>query len=71
MWVAPNLITITGLAINMFAALLLIYHCPGAKEEVTKILINKSQTALNLDWVSELLTKTDNFFEFIINGTLI
>jgi len=35
MWVAPNLITITGLAINMFAALLLIYHCPGAKEEIS------------------------------------
>jgi len=35
MWVAPNLITITGLAINMFAALLLIYHCPTAKEEVS------------------------------------
>ena len=34
MWVAPNLITITGLAINMIAALLLIYHCPSAREEV-------------------------------------
>lgn len=35
MWVAPNLITITGLAINMIAALLLIYHCPSAREEVS------------------------------------
>ena len=35
MWVAPNLITITGLAINMLACLWLLYHCPTAKEEVS------------------------------------
>merc|ERR1711894_2752 len=34
-WVAPNLITITGLVISMVAALLLIYHCPSAREEVS------------------------------------
>ena len=34
MWVAPNLITIVGLAINMCAALLLIQRCPSATEEV-------------------------------------
>ena len=35
MWVAPNLITIVGLAINMFAAVLLINRCPTATEEVS------------------------------------
>ena len=34
MWLAPNLITITGLAINLMFTLLLILKCPTATEEV-------------------------------------
>lgn len=32
LWVAPNLITIVGLAINIFTSLLLIVYCPTATE---------------------------------------
>merc|ERR1712018_558933 len=34
MWLAPNLITFSGLAVNLFTAFLLIFCCPSAKEEV-------------------------------------
>jgi len=34
MWLAPNLITFSGLAVNLFTAFLLIFSCPSAKEEV-------------------------------------
>ncbi len=32
MWVAPNLITIVGLAINVLTTLALVAYCPGATE---------------------------------------
>jgi len=35
MWLAPNLITISGLAVNLFFAFLLIFNCPNAREEVS------------------------------------
>ena len=35
MWIAPNLITIIGLAVNVFTSLLLLYYCPTATEEVS------------------------------------
>jgi len=34
MWLAPNLITISGLAVNLLAAFMLIFSCPTATEEV-------------------------------------
>jgi choline/ethanolamine phosphotransferase len=34
LWVAPNLITMVGLAINIFTALLLVAYCPSATEPV-------------------------------------
>ena len=34
MWLAPNLITIIGLAINVFTSLVHLYFCPTATEEV-------------------------------------
>jgi len=34
MWVAPNLITIVGLAVNVFTSLIHLYYCPTATEEV-------------------------------------
>lgn len=33
-WIAPNLITIIGLATNAFTTLMLIYYCPTATEQV-------------------------------------
>ena len=35
MWLAPNLITIIGLAINVLTSLIHLYFCPTAKEEVS------------------------------------
>ncbi|NWS76441.1 CEPT1 ethanolaminephosphotransferase, partial [Crotophaga sulcirostris] len=32
-WIAPNLITIIGLLINIFTTLLLVYYCPTATEQ--------------------------------------
>ena len=32
LWVAPNLITIVGLAINIVTSLVLVWHCPTATE---------------------------------------
>jgi hypothetical protein len=34
MWVAPNLITIVGLIVNIVTSLVYVYHAPQAKEEV-------------------------------------
>lgn len=34
-WIAPNLITIIGLIINIFTTVVLVYHCPTATEQVT------------------------------------
>jgi len=34
MWLAPNLITIIGLAVNVFTSLIHLYYCPTATEEV-------------------------------------
>lgn len=33
-WIAPNLITIIGLATNVFTTLVLVYYCPTATEQV-------------------------------------
>jgi hypothetical protein len=35
MWVAPNLITMVGLIVNVFTSLLVIYFCPTATEPVS------------------------------------
>lgn len=34
-WIAPNLITIVGLATNIFTTLVLVYYCPTATEQVS------------------------------------
>lgn len=34
-WIAPNLITIVGLATNVFTTLVLVYYCPTATEQVS------------------------------------
>lgn len=33
LWVAPNLITMVGLAVNIATTLVLVYHCPTATEQ--------------------------------------
>uniref|UniRef100_A0A8B9L7D2 Choline/ethanolaminephosphotransferase 1 n=1 Tax=Astyanax mexicanus TaxID=7994 RepID=A0A8B9L7D2_ASTMX len=33
LWMAPNLITIVGLAVNAITTLILVYHCPTATEQ--------------------------------------
>ena len=33
LWVAPNLITIVGLFVNIFTSLILIAYCPTATED--------------------------------------
>ena len=33
-WIAPNLITVVGLATNVFTTLVLVYYCPTATEQV-------------------------------------
>jgi hypothetical protein len=35
MWMAPNLITVLGLIVNIVTTLLYVYNAPQAKEEVT------------------------------------
>lgn len=34
-WLAPNAITLLGLATNLLSTLLLVYHCPGGTEQVS------------------------------------
>ena len=36
-WIAPNLITIIGLATNVFTTLVLVYYCPTATEQVSSV----------------------------------
>lgn len=37
LWLAPNLITITGLIVNIATSLILVYYNPTAKEEVSYV----------------------------------
>ena len=39
-WIAPNLITIVGLATNVFTTLVLVYYCPTATEQVCQSTCN-------------------------------
>lgn len=39
LWVAPNLITITGLAVNVATSLLVMYFCPRASDLINPILL--------------------------------
>lgn len=38
-WIAPNLITIIGLATNVFTTLVLVYYCPTATEQVFQAML--------------------------------
>lgn len=44
-WMAPNLITIVGLAINIFTTLVLVYYCPTATEQVSLGVIEQTHEA--------------------------
>jgi len=37
-WLAPNLITIVGLAINILTSLILVYYSPNCKEDVSTVI---------------------------------
>lgn len=37
MWIAPNTLTVSGLAINVVTSLILISYCPQAKGEVSSV----------------------------------
>lgn len=41
MWLAPNLITIIGLAVNVFTSLVHLYYCPTATEAVSHCVIHQ------------------------------
>lgn len=47
LWLAPNLITIVGLIINIVTSLVVIYHNPTGKEEV-KVSIFTSHDSLKV-----------------------
>lgn len=47
-WIAPNLITIIGLATNVFTTLVLVYYCPTATEQVTGVLSYPDLTVITL-----------------------
>uniref|UniRef100_A0A2R5L4D6 diacylglycerol cholinephosphotransferase n=1 Tax=Ornithodoros turicata TaxID=34597 RepID=A0A2R5L4D6_9ACAR len=36
LWLAPNLMTLCGLAVNIFTSLILVYYSPDAKQEVPR-----------------------------------
>lgn len=40
LWMAPNLITIVGLATNIISTLILVYYCPTATEQVLVLIKN-------------------------------
>lgn len=42
-WIAPNLITIVGLATNIFTTLVLVYYCPTATEQVRNRAVVKQR----------------------------
>uniref|UniRef100_UPI00398F607F cholinephosphotransferase 1 isoform X3 n=1 Tax=Pristiophorus japonicus TaxID=55135 RepID=UPI00398F607F len=36
-WLAPNAITLLGLATNLITSLLLVWHCPGARQQLSLV----------------------------------
>ncbi|KAK1901867.1 Choline/ethanolaminephosphotransferase 1 [Dissostichus eleginoides] len=46
-WIAPNLITIIGLATNVFTTLVLIYYCPTATEQSLDAIDGKQARRTN------------------------
>lgn len=43
-WIAPNLITIIGLSINICTTVLLVFYCPTATEQVREISSQQLRT---------------------------
>lgn len=37
LWLAPNLITVSGLLVNIVTTLILVYYSPDAKTEVSQL----------------------------------
>lgn len=51
-WIAPNLITIIGLLINIFTTLLLVYYCPTATEQVSSGPLTACVVAVICKWLA-------------------
>ena len=50
-WLAPNLITITGLAVNIITSLVLIYLNPDGKQEVIHLIFSVvASAAFHIDY---------------------
>lgn len=58
LWLAPNTITVSGLAINVFTSLILMFYCPQAREEASIVAqlsvknITFGFASLNFLWAS-------------------
>lgn len=40
LWLAPNLITVSGLIVNVVTSLILVWYSPDAKQEVRRFFFN-------------------------------
>ena len=50
LWLAPNLITVLGLIVNIVTTLILVYYSPDARTEVSLILEVSNLSNLFLQW---------------------
>lgn len=64
LWWAPNLMTLTGLAVNIVTSLILVYYSPDAKQDVSLPIV--SQTYCNI----HVCRFTMNRFVLITNDIL-
>lgn len=51
LWVAPNLITITGLLVNLFSSILLFYYFPTATDQNVNEIQNSVPSNFNLNFL--------------------
>ena len=76
LWLAPNTITFTGLVMNIVTTLLLVYYCPQAKGEVSKLagrvclvgtlLVNLCSNSVSLSHYRGTFTCYADFFHFTL-----
>ena len=66
-WLAPNLITITGLAVNIITSLVLIYLNPDGKQEAIHLIL---QTFSNLHYNNLTCDNSDFYHSRLQDGPL-
>ncbi|KAF0034745.1 hypothetical protein F2P81_012503 [Scophthalmus maximus] len=66
-WIAPNLITIVGLATNVFTTLVLIYYCPTATEQIPVLNIQMKMIPAIFTFLGAIFSCT-NYFRVIFTG---